>query len=338
MPPPARPSAFAPIPDTAVREGSRWRHHRPPATEIADWFKDQPLDEGMEHGDFLGGVLLIPQSEKVTARRADGQRDERYEDVFIPYMQTGTRIAYFRRLAEHRELIPVTSAVEVPRVKNPASAYFNGNMEDGYWWHVVMDSAGQPVRFLCCTMRVALYEPTTYSQKYRGEESSPVLEGRSTKQVAGGPDVNQLAKAQTGAVGRALGLAGILTLGTGVATAEDMLELLGPAGAALPSPDAATLPESVAPAATEAPAADPAEQHRRLREQAVELQSRMQVEAPPAWTTFAAWWQERSKEEGWKQLSDVPLESLKGVVARMERELAEGLANSTPNDPTQAEA
>lgn len=323
MPQAQRAPEPPPIPAEAVREGSRWRHHRPSAEEVASWFKSQPLDEGMEHEHYIGGVVLIPQSEKVKHRLSNGNRVERFEDTYTPYVQVGTRIAYFRQLAEQRQLISVIEPVRVPVIDDRSSSFFNANMEDGYWWHVVVGEGGKPVRFLCCTMRVALYERESYLDP--DKVALPVLEGRSTKQVGGGVDINQLAKAQTSAIGRALGVAGILTLGTGVATAEDMLELGGAAGV-IPDPDAAELPGGGPQAAPER-AADPAAELTRLRERAYELQSMMQQETPEAWRSFAAWWAERSREEGWTDINAVPLDSLKGVISKMERAHAEALAH-----------
>lgn len=331
-----------PIPETPQREGSRWRHHRPSGEEVAEWFRSQPLDEGMPHDHYIGGVVLIPQSGKEKHRLPDGNRVERYEDTWTPYMQTGTRIAYLRRLAEYRELVHVIEPVEVPRITDRTSAFYNGNMEAGYWWHIVTGDSGAE-RFLCCTMRVALYEPTTYGRLIRGEPATPVLEGRSTKQVGGYPDINQLAKAQTGAIGRALGIAGILTLGTGVATAEDMQELAGAGGVVpLGEPELPAGP----PQGPALPATDPAEELTRLRAEALALQEQLKP-VPAAWQQFVAWWKERAAAESWTSLSDVPRDSLKGVIVMMERIASTAAAAGQetgdesplpPNEPTQAGA
>ena len=47
------------------------------------------------------------------------------------------------------------------------------------------------------------------------------------------------------------------------------------------------------------------------------------LRSPDAWREFAAWYAERRKAEGWDGLETVPYEGLKGVVAAMERQLAE---------------
>lgn len=314
------------IPELTLREGSRWRHHRPNAEEVAAWFAQQPLDAGMDHEHFVGGVVIIPAGEKVKYSTDRGTQ-ERFEQTFTPYVQVGTRIAYFHQLAEHREMISVIEAAKVPIIDDKQSAFYNGNMDPGYWWHIVRTEENA-VRYLCCTMRVALYT----TEEFYKEGGKPLREGRSTKQVMGGADINQLAKAQTSAIGRALGVAGILVIGTGVATAEDMLELAGQSGT-LPTAADAELPSEPTSAA---PAVDPEAELATLRARALEMQSTLQTETPLGWNSFAAWWTERAKEEKWAKLDDVPLDSLKGVVARMEREHQTALTAEPVDAPLDA--
>lgn len=336
-----------PIPAESVREGSRWRHHRPVAEEVAAWFKGQPLDENMAHDDYVAGIVLIPQGVKTEYRDDQGRKYERYEDTFTPYVQVGTRIAYFHALARAQaNVISVIRPVKIPLIDDRSSAYYNANMEAGYWWHVI--GGENPVRYLCCTMRVAHYEREAYLTApldTNGERILPpaLLEGRSTKQVAGGPDINQLAKAQTSAIGRALGVAGILVLGTGVASAEDMMELGGAVGV-LPTEGQPTLPglPPVAAGAPQPPPADPAAAAEQMRGRIREMQSMMQAETPKAWSTFAAWYGERAKQEGWDVSAGLSLlnsEALKVVMSKMERDHAAALANPEQlNDETQVEA
>lgn len=329
MPQPQRESHYPAIPEESVQEGARWRHWKPSSAQVAAWFATVPLDEGMENEHYVGGVVIIPQSEKVKYTKKDGSGTvERYEMTFTPYMQIGTRIGYMRRLAEHRGLIYHPEPAKVPRSHKSDSIYFNGNMPDGLWWHVVMNE-GQPVRYLCCTMQVALYDPQTYMQKLRGQDPMPMLLGTGTKQVSGGPDPNGLMKAQTGAIGRALGVAGILVVGTGIATAEDMQEFSGLAAAAPPTEQAQlpTVPSEIAPGAEPPPPTDPAEALAQLRSKALAVQTQMQERTPQAWREFVAWWQERRQREGWNTLQDVPYEALRGIVARMEELYAKGVAS-----------
>src|SRR5438270_2137926 len=232
-------------------------------------------------------------------------------------MQIGTRIAYMRRLCESRGLIYHPEPAKVPRTARPDSVYFNGNMPDGLWWHVVRNYDNDGVtRYLCCTMNVCGYSPESYMDKLRGRDPLPMIFGQGTKQVSGGADANGLMKAQTGAIGRALGVAGILVVGTGIATAEDMQEFTA-AAAPPPGPEAAQLPlvpSEIAPGEPPVPT-DPAEELASLRSRAMALQTRMQEETPEANREFMLWWNERKRQEGWRGLNDPPLEAMRGVMA-----------------------
>ena len=308
------------VPNEPLQEGARWRYHRPSSSAVAEWFATQPLDEGMDHTHYVGGVVLIPANEKVTYTRPDGGQVQRYEQTFTPYVQIGTRVGYFRRLAEHRGLIPVIEPAPVPRSKDPRSPYFNSNMEEGLWWHLVAGSDGNAVRYLCATAQVGLYDKQSYLALINKQPALPVISGRGTKQVGGGPDVNMIARAQTGAVGRALGVAGILVIGTGIATAEDMQEFAGYGGTSA-APSLPAVPSEIA--AGEPPPVDPSAQFDQLKSRALALQTQLQEQSPEQWSAFLSWWQERAKAEGWSGIDAVPYEALKGVVSRMERTLAE---------------
>lgn len=298
-----------------MQEGARWRHHRPTSEAVAEWFTNVPLDEGMSHDKYVGGVVIIPQSEKVKYSTARGTT-ERYEQTFTPYMQIGTRVAYFHNLAREWDLISVIEPMEVPRTDHPQSPYFNANMPSGLWWHVVRSNDGELVRFLCATYRAAMYTKQEYAAKLKDQPAMPVREGQGTKQVGGGADPNGLMKAQTGAIGRALGVAGILVVGTGIATAEDMQEYTAQPEAAVP-----VLPESpseIAPGATPEAAKDPGERLAQLRAQWQALKTQLAEKDPAKHDEFEAWWQERRNTEGWRTLGDVPLEAVSGVVSRLQ--------------------
>ncbi len=335
---PPTPFAFPPIPELTQQEGARWRHRRPSSEQVAAWFETQPLDDDMSHAHYVGGVVIIPGTEKVKYPWQDGYK-ERWEITYTPYVQIGTRVAYFRRLAEKRGLIPSIKAAVVPRVTNPQSSYFNGNMPDGLWWHCVAGDNGQTARYLCASYTVRMYKEQDYAALLAGKEPMPMLEGSGTKQVTGGMDTNGLMKAQTGAIGRALGVAGMLVVGTGIATAEDMTEWGGLASAApgdQPVLPPSGVPSEIAPGAQPPPPTDPAEQLAALRAQAMALATKMQESNPESYSQFNLWWQERQSQEGWKTLGDVPLAAMKGVVIRMERLLAEvwPADEPAPNDKT----
>jgi hypothetical protein len=280
---------------------------------VAEWFSTQPLDDGMRHEHYVGGVVLIPQSEKVRYTSPDGRQVERYENVWTPYVQIGTRIGYARRLAEHRGLIYHPEAVEVPRTNDRNSSYFNANLPAGLWWHIAESSEGNAVKFLCATAHVGLYEPTSFAAKLRGEPVMPVIGGEGTKQVGGRADQNMIARAQTGAIGRALGVAGILTIGTGVATAEDMQEFAGYASTAV-APQV--------PAVVAGNGVDPGATIEDLQLRAATLVATMREQEPEKYREFNAWFAARGDREGWHALPEVPFESLKSIIVRLERDLA----------------
>lgn len=312
------------IPDKPQQEGSRWRYHRPTSDEVAAWFKTVPLDEGMEHTDFIAGVVLIPASEKVK-HVTDRGTSEVWEQTYTPYVRVDTRVTYFRKLAEKLGLIAVVEPVQVPRSEQ--AAFDNRHMPDGFWWHVA-GAKEQAQRFLCCTMRVALYEkeawlasaPKTLVRDGSTTTTSapvvPLREGVGTKQVTGTPDINGLAKAETGAIGRALGVAGILIVGTGIATAEDMTDLRDQ-----PQQGQATLPEAV-----------PEETAEQLNERLVALDARLR-DHPEQRASFLAWWKERSEANGWTQLDDAPVEVRRGMATKMQVLLDE----APPQDSSPAE-
>lgn len=295
------------IPEETVQEGGRWRYHRPTSEQVAEWFRTQPLDDGMDHEHYVGGVVIIPQSEKVKYQRPQGGTFERHEMTYTPYVQIGTRIAYFRRLAELRGFVPRIVPAEVPRSTVPGSPFFNANLPEGFWYHVAHTEQGQTVRYLCCTMHASMYEPTVYGRLVAGKEAMPVLQGVGTKQGNAGADPNSLMKCQTSAIGRALAAAGILVIGTGVASAEDMQE---PTAFGAPTPEL-QLPGNEAAAPRELTDV-------QLRQRIAVLQAQMQEEQPEKWTQVSAWYRERAAQSGWNSINDVPRDGLQAIVKRME--------------------
>ena len=101
-----------------------------------------------------------------------------------------------------------------------------------------------------------------------------------------------------------------------------MQEFAGPPSQASPAGAQLPAPTEIAEGPQPQPA-DPGEALDALRSHALALQTQLQEQAPPIWREFVAWWRERAKQEGWSDLNDVPYEALKGVVSRMERDLAE---------------
>lgn len=209
--------------DEPHREGSRWIHTPPTGEEFAKWFKDTvKLHDGMPHEKYVSGITLIPGSEKHKTRDDSGRKTETYRDVFTPYAKVETRVAYFWDLCalkgwlgEIEPIIPKGALQEFKGIAVPDPFYF---------MPYPRDEAGNVGVRLACTMQVRVFDPATPGG-FDGKGKPVLLPPAGTKVVTFGGE-HQVARAETGAVGRALGMAGMLIIpGSGVATAEDMQEL-----------------------------------------------------------------------------------------------------------------
>jgi hypothetical protein len=329
----------------ATRQGSRWIHEPPTEDDVREWFEKQPLHAGMTHGPYIGGVVLIGSTEKikVTKQKQNGDTyvTEMERAVYTPYVKVDSRIAYFRDLVrkmndgnegEFDKFYGVIEPVEVPVIEDAQSAYFNKHLPRGFSMLPIANKDKSISRFLVCTSRVAIYGRVSD----RDVTDYLVLEGIGTKQVPlakNWADDNCVMKAETGAVGRALGMAGILVVGTGVATAEDMQEAAaGPSGAAaatdaatqaeLPADDASQPQADPAAAQAEAPAAEPVQEQTpeqadgALRERANALLKEFE-EYPEARAAYVEWWNSRD----FGKLSELSGPALKGAVTKLERDL-----------------
>lgn len=338
----------------SVREGSRWYYLPPSEDDIRQWFSAQPLHEGMDHNRYVSGVVIIPATEKVKVSKRKQNGDlysvEQERAVFTPYMKVDMRIAYFWDLVrvmnqqwseahpddpDVHHYVGVIEAVAQPRID--VGAYYNRHLPEGYFVYPVRNNTQTESinRYVGNTQRVAIYERESYASRVRGETPMPILAGTGTKQTAMAKtyaDDNALMKAETSAVGRALGMAGILVVGTGVATAEDMQEAQEPSGAAAATaPGAqATLPPVVAPEGIpaddaqteEMPAAgveqlSPQEEDDRLRVRAQSLSKGFRDRFPEQFELYRAWWNERYPDTSLTQLSGP---ALKGAVRKLERD------------------
>lgn len=333
----------------AVRQGSRWLHEPPTEEQVKEWFDTQPLHPGMSHEPFYGGIVVIGASEKVKVtrqRQGDGEiyLQEIEQAVFIPYVKVDTRIAYFRSYVrelneghERGEFVGVIEGVPQKRIIDSKSPYYNEHLPEGFAVYPVRNGDKDTFnRYLVATFRVAIYERQSYHQVIAGQPAVPVLQGVGTKQSPlsrAFADDNAMMKAETGAIGRALGVAGILVVGTGVATAEDIQESMaatpgagaGPAGsapqAALPAdaspegPGAEDVP-SAAPEGRDEPGT-PEGDDDAMRQSALALQGELEKDYPEAWQTYRAWWSER----GFGRLSEMSGPALKGALVKLERDL-----------------
>jgi hypothetical protein len=224
----------------SVQEGSRWLHAPPSSEDVRLWFSGQRIHTGMEHDRYVGGVVLINDSEKisVTVEADNGRRyvDESQRATFTPYVRVDTRVSYFWDLVDAlNEDRPdgteyfgyIRPSADVPIIDDTNSPWYNAYLPRGYHFSAVRlgdDKGGGVVRYIGFTSDVQIV-------RYKdGDDSGrTVLRGIDTKMVPlvnsnGFADDHALTRARTGANGRALGVAGILVIGTGVATAEDVQE------------------------------------------------------------------------------------------------------------------
>lgn len=337
----------------AVTAGSRWLYAEPTADQVKEWFEKQTLHPGMTHAPYLGGIVVLAQEEdiKETVKNANDQTfvRESKRAAFTPYVKIDTRIRYFRdyvtmlNRGNRDEVVGVIEPAEVPRVKDPSSPFYNEHLPDGFTTYAVKNANDSVKRFVVATFQVAIYERQSYVEMLSGKPAMPILQGRGSKQVPtnyrnGWADDASLMKAETGAIGRALGVAGILTVGTGVASAEDMQEALSGGGGSaaageLAGPELPPVvtregtPVSAPEAAGAAPPAedvsepepdDPAAEDERLRARAVELRDQLQKTDAAAWDQYVSWYNE---ERRFAPLDQLTGSALKGAVVKLERML-----------------
>jgi hypothetical protein len=311
------------LPQRRGREGNRWANERPTSEEISAWFEaNVRLHDGMVHEDWVHGVTLIESTEDVTEIAGfDSQnRPILVPDVkhlyFIPYVKVEARIAYFNRLMENNPdwvgfAHPIPSSQGLPlgysmmevqlpsSIKVPLISYtiqYVVFRRNGLTWVEQKDADG-----------VKRYYPKgeVVMAGAPGTKSVPLIDRWSKL------DENAMMKAQTGAIGRALGMLGMLVIpGTGVASADDMREMVS---TEIPSVQAVT------------PVPVQQEDDTILRLRAKEMIETLQQHHPADLLAFQAWAKERGFTGGLASLSGTPL---KGVVKKLEKALDQ--AGKTP--------
>lgn len=226
------------------KEGNRWYNERPKGDDIADWFSTAvEIPEGLKAANYVAGVVLIPGKEKANEPWGFNDRglpmwQEVENLVFTPYMKVETRVQFFHDLmaANSEDWLGVIEPVEP---EEP-----NGKLPPGFSRIVVAEKDNAQVPFVTCTMKVTVYKRSSVETRTRLDTRTGVLHtsrngetlidaAPATKMVPlldrwKKADPHALEKAETGAIGRALGMAGMLVIpGTGIATAEDMQQALG---------------------------------------------------------------------------------------------------------------
>lgn len=316
-------------------EGSRWINRRPESKEVADWFvQNAPIAEGLKAERYVTGVTLIPAKEKPKVIRNNTVMDGAEQLVYTPYVKVDTRIAYFWDLmALHRE--DWVGAIEAePMAQMRGEGLTNEHLPAGAFRMPVKRADGKVVDFVGFSYQVTVFDRSTVEKVRVVNPGSPPgwkRDAREDYRIVGvpvmrapagskvvptlnkyGEDPFALMKAQTGAMGRALGMAGMLVIpGSGVATAEDVQEAQqqGAAGAIEP-----TLEGDVARGLS---------QPEDLLAHANVLIARLQSDYPDAFAKVASWAEQRKM-----RMSEMTPQSpaLRGVVKKLEDALREAEA------------
>lgn len=357
------------------REGGRWINERPTSDEFGAWFKENmKLDAALRAEDYVGGVVLIPAVDakaKIVVGFRNGVPliEEREELSYIPYAKVETRINYFwdlldahstdwvgsvapdtlSRLSIEGDPIIETSEGEGRTMTKEATTKPSALASMVYQLPTGFSIMSVPVadrysHFLCCTMRVAIWDREEWKaltpaerkelagtgigalRTGRGTKQVPMLMGRSTPWA----DPNSLMKSETGALGRALGFAGIFVIpGSGVATAEDMQESAAQGqtvaqDAEVEATQGPSAPD-VAPARTGAEAA--VDEETALRKRAAELYKALSENHKEVATEFGQWASSRQLTS----LGDARGAMLVGVVRKLEK-LTDRAENPPPEE------
>lgn len=323
-----------PVGSKRGQDGSRWYNDRPSSEDVAKWFKTAvPLDADMEHKRYVGGITLIEGWEKTEELRPGQGNGQIFPVkvrnlVFTPYMKVDTRALYFKDWCLQNQYIgEVVPAVE-----------YEGQ-RPGFFTRSVGGT-----EFVGCAFQVRVFE--RYDIKY---EDGRIVSGRpvllpppASKLVPvltrvydngwkTGPDVYADMKAETGALGRALGMAGMLIVpGSGVATAEDIQEMMQrqATGGPLTAEDQAVAPSL--PEVLEAPeeAGEPPVEA-VLREQIGLGLDELKAADGKRFEAFQIWARE---ERGFESLDRLTEAQLRGVERKLTRELAQAKSKDASQD------
>lgn len=314
------------------KEGNRWYNERPNGEAIAEWFSGAvEIPEGLKPENYVAGVVLIPGKEKANEPWGFNERglpmwQEVENLVFTPYMKVETRVQFFHDLmsANSEDWLGVIEPVEP---EEP-----NGKLPPGFSRIVVAEKENAQVPFVTCTMKVTVYKRSSVETQTRLDTRTGILHTSRVGETLVDPapatkmvplldrwkkaDPHALEKAETGAVGRALGMAGMLVIpGTGIATAEDMQQALGQEASSSVEAGAET-----APAAEGSAGRDVAVEHSHaeLVALASSTVNALKDGDEARYTAFLAWVAERKFGT---RVAEMPDAALKELIKKAESEI-----------------
>lgn len=313
------------------REGSRWINERPSGEDLAAWFEaNVDMPDGLEHKNYVQGITMIPQKEK--AKQVVGFTEQNVPViqevenlVYIPYAKVETRVKFFYDyMAENDDWFGVIEPVEIEggKAKGFPPGYFALTVEQ-------TKSGYKPLKFFCCSMRVRIYEKDTVEEEkiqfLGGREQSVEFRRRgkmildappATKMVPalnryGEADNFALMKAETGAIGRALGLAGMLVIpGSGVASAEDMQEAGQGDQVVAPPPETAPAPQQTEMSQEQATT--------DLRREVAAGIATLREHHPEEYKEFTDW----ARQRGIAGIEELDMTKLRGLDTKVKKHLA----------------
>src|SRR3954452_14293774 len=127
-----------------VRDGSRFLHGPPSADQVKEWFETQPLHDGMQHDPYLGGIIVLPQTEEIEVTRTKANNDTYTTKVeratYVPYVNISTRVRYFHDYVRYLraddggklDVLPVIRPVPQRVISDLSNTYYNENLPEGY--------------------------------------------------------------------------------------------------------------------------------------------------------------------------------------------------------------
>lgn len=322
-----------------------------------------PFDEGMDPKDYVGGMTLIPAEEKVkyvsgVAQNGTAVISTKTQLVYVPYPKVEARVSYYWKLLEQHEQDwqGVIEPIITPRIEDDSAiGKINRILPEGFY---VLPVPVQDAytHFICCSTSVKIYQRPVRTTVHDGRviiTDAPIRQGRGTKQIPllkrgyqNNPpyaDDVALMRAETGALGRALGMAGILIIpGSSIATAEDMLEGFGTVPVASQAveadPQQLTLPEVEPPKPIQTGAEREQSEREQLVVEARQVLGVLNEEHKDAYKEFGVW--AAAKDPPVRDIGALDGAALRGVVKKLKALLAAAVAavKTAEEQDTDAEA